>query len=158
MSNTNVTQSSNFIFSLTSNKLKQLDFYVTEFTGLGLSFTEVTPNAYMGQIIKRPGDTITFNDITLQVVVDEDYEVLQEIYDSIMSVKNIAENTIDWNQTFGGILYAASNRNNFKKKIEFTNCWIKDVGDLILTTTQTTADPVILTVTLAFDSYEISDA
>lgn len=158
MLNTNATHGANFIFTVSSNKLKTAEFFVNEFTGLGMSFTEVVPHLYQGQQVKRPGDLLTFNDISLTIIMDEEYATLQEIYDFMaVTTKDVNSNTLEWNSNFTGLLYAATNRNNFKKKIEFKNCWFKDMNDVVFSTSLTEDTPVLITVTLAYDSYSIQD-
>lgn len=158
MLNTNLTHGANFIFTMSSEKLQAVTFFVTEFTGLGMQFSELTQQQWQGQTIKRPGNTLTFNDVVLQVLMDEDYETLQEIY-NVMAVtqNNFEKNQSFWNTNFTGILYGATNRNNFKKKIEFHNCWFKDMTDVVFSAALTEDTPILINVTLAFDSYEITN-
>jgi hypothetical protein len=143
---------------MSSEKLQNISFSVVEFSGLGMQFTEITQVLWQGQMVKRPGNTLVFNDVILQLLMDEDYTSLQEIYD-VMAVtqNNFAANTSHWNSDFTGVLYTSTNRNNLKKKIEFSHCWFKDITDVVFAANLNEDTPVNINVTLAFDSYTISD-
>lgn len=158
MLNTNATHGANFIFTMSSNKLQTASFFVNEFTGLGMSFSEIVPHLWQGQQVKRPGDLLTFNDMSLTILMDEDYGTLQEIYDFMaVTTKDMESNNLEWDSNFTGVLYLSTNRNNLKKKIEFKNCWFKDMNDVVLSTTLTEDTPVLITITVACDSYTIQD-
>ena len=154
--NLNQTHQANFIFKLSDNKLNTFEFFINEFSGLGLTLNEAPGQFWQGIGIKRPGDFLTFNDISLQVIVDEDYEVLVEIINYFNAVRSLDPNKLDWNHNFTGTLFATTNKNNFKKKFNFFNCWIKDMSDFTFSTNQTDDVPIILSVTMAFDYYTIS--
>ena len=155
MKNVNLNQVANFIFTLT-NKTSQVEFFVQEFSGLGISFNSIE-QYYQGIMVKRPGDSLTFTDINLQVLVDEDLTVLTELYDYAKAMKDITTNDIDWDYMFTGNLYGTSNRNWFNKRFEFKNCWIREFSDLSFQSTQTENTPLIVPVTISCDYYEIFD-
>lgn len=154
--NTNVTHSANFRFIM-SNQIEEVEFYIQEFNGLGMSLQETNPQAYMGQLIKRPGDTITFNDLQLQVLVDEEYDIVEQLYNWIERTRGISENILDWNYNFTGVLFLKTNRNNIQKKIIFSDCWIRDMGDLIFQANQQDASPIIVPVTIVYNYYKIEN-
>lgn len=158
MHNPNVTQASNFLFVM-SNETKHIQFFVQEFSGLGISFNEVDNQTYMGQRIKRPGDLLTFNDITLTVIIDEDLDVLEEAYNFMAAggLKDVVTNELNWNNLFTGFLHLSTNRNNFKKTIKFDNCWIRELGDLNFQSTQGEVSPMITSIIIAFDAYTIEN-
>lgn len=154
--NANLTQAANFSLVL-SNDIRTVEFFVQEFTGLGLQFNTVPGLNFFSQEIKRPGDLLVFTDATLSVIVDEDLSVLDELYDMLaVRTHDVDQNIIDWNNIFTGILNLSTNRNNFRKKIVFENCWIKEMGDISLTTTQAEPSPIAINVTLSFDFYTLS--
>ena len=158
MTNPNISQTSNFKFIM-NQKTRNVEFHLNDFQGLGMTVQESEGQHYMGWKAKRPGDNITFNDLTIQVNMDSEFKALQECWDYMDKMAGIlSENReLDWNYTFEGILLPTSNKNNFNKKITLQNCWIRDVADLQLNYTQTEATPIILPVTIAYDSYKMED-
>ena len=157
MNNPNISQAANFLFVM-SNDIKHLQFFVQEFSGLGISFSEVDNQTYFGQRIKRAGDVLTFNDISLTVMVDEDLNILEDAYNFMAKgLKNVEKNEINWNNIFTGVLHLSTNRNNYHKTITFENCWIRELGDINFSTTQGEVSPITTQVTIAFDAYDITD-
>lgn len=156
MLSTNIADQANWIFTVSDPNIRTMEFFVNEFSGMGMSLSDISPNEYAGQIVKRPGDLITFGDLNLQVIMDENFDSLKEIIDFMQTIKNTQTNVIDWNSSFTGILYAASNKNNFKKKFEFKHCWIRDLADINFMSTTSASTPVIVPVTVAYDTYSVS--
>lgn len=154
MHTSNTTQAANFKFVMT-NDLMHTEFFVQSFSGLGLGFGQVD-RQWFGHTVKRPGDAITFNDISLTVIIDEELEVLEELYNTMAAGTRIVETSvITWENIFEGILHLSTNRNNVNKRIRFENCWIKDMGDLSYSATDNEAVVLTVNISVPFDSYTI---
>lgn len=154
MENVNPASSNSFRFVLT-NEIKQIEFFVQSFTGLGLSLTE-NMQSYSSQTTKRPGDTLVYSNVSLQVLLDEDFSVFTEAYNFLMSLKNL-DNEIDWNHNFTGHLFLYTNRNHLKKKFVLSECWISSIGDLTLSSTYAEHTAIILPLEIAYDFYTFED-
>ena len=155
MHHSNATQAGNFRFVM-SNDFKHTEFFATSFSGLGLSFNDAPSQNYFGHRVRRPGDELTFNDITLAVIMDEDFDVLEELYATLATgTRNVEESTINWNNIFNAVLHLSTNRNNINKRITFENCWVREMGDIEFNTTEAETSVVTVSVTLSFDSYSI---
>lgn len=154
--NINTGASGNFLFTLSNNNLKEIDFRVQSFSGLGINLGE-TVRHWQSLQVTRPGDSMTFNDATLQILVDEELVVIEDLYNYMFLIKNFVTNEIsteDWT----GTLHIASNRNNFLKRFVFNQCWIKSFDDLSLSTNDTAATPLTTGIVISFDYYTIEDA
>ncbi len=153
--NVNITNQTNFIFTLDLST-KQLQFGVQEFSGMGMSISEIN-EAWMSKQSSRPGDSLTWNPVSITVIVDEEFKAFQEAYDFLQSMKSEPENTIDWNRNFTGHLYATTNRSNFKKKFILHDCWISSFSDLDFSATTEDSTPMTLTLEVQYSWYEIKD-
>jgi len=156
MDNQSLTHSANYQFILSHPETNNITFFVQGFTGLGFQFQEVnTP--WFGQNVKRPGDVINFNNITLEVVMDEKFKALEDIHTIMKKSRDIynGKNKIDWNNSYTGILNLISSKNNPVLQITFDKCWILDISDLTFDSKINEDQPVITTISLVHDGYEI---
>lgn len=150
----NVTQSTDYKFIM-SNDFMHTEFFVQTFSGLGMSFGQID-REFFGHTVKRPGDNITFNDLSLTVILDEELEVLEELYNTMAAkTRVVATSEITWTNLFEGILHLSTNRNNIRKRIRFENCWIKDIGDISYSAIDVEASIITTSVGIPFDSYTI---
>lgn len=154
-SNTNTLSAQNFIFLLSSNKLKDVEFRVQSFSGLGISLGENV--RYWNSLqFTAPGDSMIFNDLTLSVLVDENMNVIETLYDYVFRIKDFTGNELSTDE-WTGTLFTSDNRNNYSKKFTFNDCWIKSFSDLAFSSVETSADPLTIDLTVAYSYYTIAD-
>ena len=151
----NITSSPNFIFLLSSGDLKNLEFRVQSFSGLGMTLGD-NIRAWNGLTITRPGDSITFNELTLSILLDEELNIIEDLYNYLFRIRNFEENTLntdDWT----GTLFVSTNRNNYTKKFIFNECWIKAFTDIPFTSAELSVNPLTTDITINFSHYTIED-
>jgi hypothetical protein len=103
---------------------------------------------------KRPGDSITFNDITLTVNCDEDLKTYKEIYDYLILAHNPVTNKLEVNQeVFDGYLILLTNKNNVQHKLHFYDMWIETVSDLQLQTISAEEQNLSITLGLKYNFF-----
>ena len=156
MNNVNISQVANFTFTMI-NPLKTIEFYIQEFSGLGVSLNTIE-QPYQGITAKRAGATLTYNEIQLTVLLDEEMQAFEEAYNYMLATSNVETNEIDWQHTFTGILKPTNNKNWFIKKFELMDCWISSISDLNFSTNQTENAPITIPITIMFDYYTMSAA
>lgn len=153
--NTNTISAPNYIFLLSSNKLKELEFRVQSFSGLGISLGE-NVRYWQSLTIVRPGDTMVFNEMNLTILVDENLSIINDLYDYLFRIKDYDENTLS-SEDWTGTLIVSNNRNNTTKKFTFKDCWIKSFTDLEFTSTESSNTPLTTSITVTFSHYTITD-
>lgn len=158
MENINLTHGANYYFVMgaLSDSIKEIEFHVQSFSGVGLLLNEIEM-PYMSLQAKYPGDRLTWNPLQLEVIIDQEYKVLQELYDYLTTLHDPDYNflaTADFNSE----LHLTNNKNNLHKVIQFQNSWISSYSDIQLTVNQAEAMPSLLTVEVQYDWYRILDA
>lgn len=155
---TDYAQEANFIFKMTNN-IKEVEYRIVSWSGGGLSLGTNDLN-WQSTATRRPGSTITFNDLNLSVLIDEEFSSYESAFDFIKLFKDSESGIIgDWgDNSFSGILMTTDNRNRFNKVFTFSNCWFSSMGDLSFKTSQQGTEVMTFSLTVIFDYYVISDA
>ena len=82
--NLNYLSPVNFDFQI--NKLPKTKYFLTGATLPGINFSETTHSTTLAIQSYLPGDSITFDPLTITFLVDEDMKNYQEIFDWIMKL------------------------------------------------------------------------
>ena len=77
--NTSILNKNNF--RLLIDKIPTVEYYVRSVNIPGLQFTEVETGAGVGVDAFFPGDKVSFDNLEVQFLVDEDLENFKEVYD-----------------------------------------------------------------------------
>lgn len=127
-------KSSNFTFDFAIPK--KFTFFIQDGGIPGFSLGQIDI-PHVSQRFPRPGDNITFNPLSLTLLVDEDLQSYLELYKMLIEMKNPETAQIqEWDKsTFTGILAITTNKNNIHYIITFYDCWVSSVTDLIFSTT-----------------------
>jgi len=148
---TDYAHESSFIFRM-GNSVKEVEFNITGVSGMGVSLGQIDLN-WQSTKMKRPGDEVTFGELSLTVLLDEDFNSFTESIEFIKLFKDYEANTTSWDDAFTGILMTTNNRNRFNKTFEFHNCWFQSVSDLTFTSTSTDATPLTFTISVIYDYF-----
>lgn len=132
---------------------KELEFWVQETNLPGFGYGEIAMNWNQNQR-KLPGDSINWNQLTLQVLCDEDLKAFMDVYDLVTQIRGPESSIVDVETpVFDAVLFITTNKNNVLWKVTFHNAWIANVGDLQFSNTTSDDDPIIFTVDLNYDYY-----
>lgn len=102
----------------------------------------------------RPGDSLTFNDLSLTVLCDEDLNAYKEIYTYIIKSANPNTGELDISSpVFDSTLFLMTNKNNVQHKIVFYNSFFKEIGDLQFETTSSEDEQLTFTIGLGFSFF-----
>lgn len=107
---------------------------------------------------KRPGDSLTYNDLSITVLCDEKLAAYKEIYEYLILSAN--PNTGDLeisDNVFDCSVQLLTNKNNYQHKIYFYNAFIKSISDIQLETTTTEGEAATFTVDLGFSFFNFID-
>ena len=156
MAQNDLLKSGNFRF-VTKNQ-RNVEFFVQEVNLPGFSLGEMTINAHLAQQERRPGDNISWNNLSMQVICDEDLNAFEEARQYVMDLRDPETGELDpLGMIFEGFLFLTTNKNNVQKHYVFHNCWINSVGDMQLSTTTSEDDPVTFQVDVTYTYYELHD-
>jgi len=154
MSSRNFTHNSNFIFNTNLFSDEDVSYYVQEanLPGLGFSHIQVGRQSSM---MNFQGDTLIYNDLTLNFIIDEELKVWKDIIVKMQKMREVYEGTAE-NIEKSGYLEIHDDNSKIIIKIEFINLMIESIDDLQFSTN--TEDEIITcSINLKYDYYNITN-
>jgi hypothetical protein len=125
---TDLFKTSNFVMQLRDQKSIELMNVETDIPGFTIGTLEM---GYMSMKDKRPGDSITFENLTMTVNCDEDLKAYKEVWDYLKITHDPLENIIRVSEeVFDGYLLLLTNKNNVQHKIHFYDMWIESISPI----------------------------
>jgi hypothetical protein len=151
MNTNNLHQKTNFTAG--SPAFKNIPFFLTAVNVPGFSLGHGVTGGRGGTKSVVSADSITWNALSLDLLIDEDLKVYIEMMQIIK--KNI---DID-NGTFNDLIFdfwieINNNKGNKILKLEFKNCRIESIGDIQLDTQDDVTEHVI-NLSILYDYYSI---
>jgi hypothetical protein len=137
-----------------SNTLDLLPFYVTNINIPGLNFSLPEIGGRSGIKLNMSSDSVTFNGLSMEILMDEDYKVYNEIMNIVFSHINVETGTYaDFSFHFWCEVKDDMGKNIMK--IDYYDCRIETVGDLTLDSTDETTEQTF-NMDLKYDYFKIS--
>jgi hypothetical protein len=150
--NRNFTHNSNFFFQTNLFNKDETSYAVQECNLPGLSFSHI-------QISKRSafaneqGDTISYNDLNISLIIDEDLVVWKDIITSMQNMRNPVTTEGEEYMKYGYLIIQDDNTNQIIK-LEFIDMIIESIDDMTFNTNS--EDEIITcTVTIKYDYYVV---
>jgi len=125
--NRNFTHNSNYTFI--TNLFGDETAYAVQSVNLpGLSFShiDISQRGILGTI---QGDTITFNDLSVNIIIDEKLEVWKDIVTSLLKMREPEYNTAEVIEKYGFLIIEDDQRREVIK-LKFVNMKIESIDDL----------------------------
>ena len=148
--NRNFTHNSNFFFQTNLFNKDETSYAVQECNLPGLNFSHI-------QISKRSvfaneqGDTISYNDLNISLIIDEDLVVWKDIITSMQNMRNPVTTKGEEYMKYGYLIIQDDNTNQIIK-LEFIDMIIESIDDMTFNTNS--EDEIITcTVTIKYDYY-----
>jgi len=134
---------------------KTVEFFVQECNLPGWQIGEMQIS-HMSQIQQRPGDNITWNQLTATILCDEELKAFIECHKYCFRIKNPDTGELGGpDETFDAKLVILTNKNNYQHVVTFYDAWIQNVGDMPFTNISTEDEPITFTIDLQYDYYTI---
>lgn len=152
MANTrNFTHTSNFFFGTTLFGEETLyNIQMCNLPGMQFSHIQISRRAVQGNI---QGDTLVYNDLNIDIIVDEKLEVWKDIVQSMQRMRDPKTSNGEQIERMSWLEIHDDNSNKVLR-IELSGSMIESLGDLEFNTTG--EDEIIsLPVTVKYDYYKI---
>lgn len=150
MNYNNLAQKTNYIAG--SVALDLAPFYLTTVNIPGINFSHVEVGARAGRF-SITGDTLVYNPLNFEMLIDEDFKIYHEFMDK--AFKNVNSETGTFaSQEFDFWIQVNNSKGNKLFKIEFYNCRLDSVGDIILDSQDEITEHV-MTVDVKYDYFKI---
>jgi len=164
--NTNLFQPTGFSVSIDRKQFGNFQFFVQRIAHPGASnpVAEVPFRNYASA--PMPGGQLQYNDLTMDVLLDEDFNTYNEIYDWIVRLahnKQIEkrfsalnpENNSDTPTHADIIVTALTNQNNKNRRITYHDCIPHTVGDVTFEATNAGVEYITFPVSFRFTYFTI---
>lgn len=147
----NLSQKTNFTAG--SSAFKNIPFFITSLSIPGFNLNHNLTGARGGTYVVSSSDTIIWNALSLDLLIDEDLKIYIELMSTIKKNINIENGTFN---DFVFDFWIDINNNKGKQilKLNFTNCRIESIGDIELNT-QDDATEHMLNFSMVYDYFEI---
>ena len=110
-----------------------------------------------------PGNTMSYGELSMQVLLDEDFRTYTELYDwmlRLVNEKQLAEGRTSSNSpvpTYADIhVVALSNHNNKNVEIRYKDCVITGLGDITFNAQDQGVDVVTFPANFRFSHFEVT--
>lgn len=150
----NFTHNSNFFFQTNLFEDEETIYAIQECNLPGLAFNhiEVPRHAILGNV---QGDTITYNDLTLNLIMDENLFVWKAIVSKMQKMREPENSTAEQIEKIGFLEIQDDNTNKVLK-LEFKGMMIESIDDLQYSTNS--EDEIITcSVNIKYDYFIIVD-
>lgn len=153
MSNSNLTTNLNllaptgFRLTINRNEFANTEFFVTQFSmpSVNLGETQINYKNAQGYV---PGETLSFDSLSMRLAVDEDMKGYTELLNWM--VKN--ETTLEVHDM---VLSVLSNNNTLNKQIRFSNVFPVSIGGVEFDTQNSDIEFLQTDITFRYDRFTI---
>ncbi len=151
MNYNNLAQKTNWTAG--TDKFPLVPFYLTNISVPGMNFSVPETGSRFGARINLASDTITYNSLSFDFLIDEDFEIYKTFYDYIYQSINPEKGTFA-DTSFDLWVELNNSKSNKIMKFEFYNCRIESIGDIELDTTSDETE-IVMNLGLKFDYFKI---
>lgn len=149
MNYNNLHQKTNFTAG--SDAFENIPFYLINVNVPGFSYVMPESGARGGARLNLAADTINYNSLSFDMLIDEDFTIYGELLSYLTSQLTLSKNSFSDN-TFNFWVEINNNKGNNIAKFDFKNCRIESLGDIDLST-QDESTEAILNVSMRFDYF-----
>jgi hypothetical protein len=151
MNYNNLAQKTNYTAG--SDKFDKLPFYLTTVNIPGISFSYPELGGRGAARLNAAADTITYNSLSFEMLIDEDFNIYHEFMDIVKNDINVESSNFADN-FFDFWIEINNNKGNKIFKIEYYNCRIESVGDINLDSQDDMTEHT-LSVDIKYDYFKI---
>lgn len=156
--NYNYFQPSQFKVRIDRQRFGNLEFYCQRIVHPGLAVSSSNVPISRLQTLSVPGDTLNYDELVLDIIIDEDFKGYSEIYAWLESLtvsrssQSIPQQTYIETDIYLSIM---SSSNNIIKQMKYKNCIPTSLGAVNFEATVADTDIVTFPITFRIDSFEI---
>ena len=151
MNYSNLAQKPNFTAG--SETFPNLLLYLTSVSIPGINFNHTELGGRDGARLNVSGDTLTFNSLSFEMLIDEDFMIYHEFMDEIMKTVNVKNGTFS-DSDFPFWVQIYNSKGNSLFRVDFNNCRIESIGAIELATQDDTTEYTI-PVEIKYDYHTI---
>ena len=160
--NINYFQGTSFRVIIDRRQYGTFQFFVSQVSHPGVQNAAAeTPFPRIGSF-PLPGNTMSYGELTMQVLLDEDFKTYTELYDWMLRLVNedqLANTMTSSNSaipTYSDIhVIALSNHNNKNVEIHYKDCVITGLGDINFSAQDQSVEVISFPANFRFSHFEV---
>jgi len=159
--NFNYLQPTSFKLVLDRANYPNLEFFCQSVTHPGMLMTAAELPFRKIQAVPFPGDTLTFNELSANIILDEDMQGYTEMFKWIRRLldtphRNTLDRTANIPASYADIvLHILSSHNNSTKHIQYKDCVPTSLGDIQFESTSTGDTFITFNASFRFSYFEL---
>ena len=158
--NINYLQPTSFKLVLDRKNYPNLEFFCQSITHPGMLITAVEVPFRKVAGVPMPGDTLTFNELSANIILDEDMQGYTEMYSWLRRIIDTDMKSFDRFATdvspFADItLHILSSHNNTTKQVQYKDCVPTALGDIQFESTSTGDSFITFSASFRFTYFEL---
>ena len=138
-----------------TDKFPLMPFYLTSVNIPGMNFSLPETGSRFGARINLSSDTVSYNTLSFDFLIDENFEIYKTFYSYIKDNINPDKGTFA-DISFNMWLELNNSKGNKILKFEFYNARIESLGDIELNTTNPETE-MTMNMSIKFDYFKIID-
>lgn len=151
MSVINLFKSCNFLITLKNQHT--IELMIQQASIPGVTINEMPVN-WQGLKDKMPGDSIDFNNLSLQVLLDEELNTFKEIYNNLIFSHDPVNNAYSpLKAIFDATLHLTTNKNNIQHEIKFFDCWVSNFSDITLSSDTSEDEQLVVNLDIVYNFF-----
>jgi len=153
--NVNYLQPSNFKVTIERKKYGNLEFFAQSVIHPGIAVSAAQVPFSRIQTVSVPGDSINFDELQLDLIIDEDMNSYIEIFNWIKSLTDTRSDPALKFVEQDISVSILSSSNNVLKTVKYLNAVPTSIGALTFTATVNDTDVITMPVSFRIDEFEI---
>lgn len=151
MNYNNLAQKTNWTAG--SPSFDKMEFYLTNVNIPGINFDHPEVGGKSSSKMKLNSDIIQYNNLSLEFLIDEDFQLYVDFMNIVNQHVNIKNGTFK-DFCFDFWIEINNSKGNKVLKLDFSNCRLLSIGDINLDTQDDITEHT-LSIDLGFDYYQI---
>lgn len=155
--NINYLQPTSFKLLLDRKNYPNLEFFCQSVTHPGMLLSPVEVPFRKIQGVPFPGDVLTFNELSANIILDEDMQGYTEMYNWIRRILDTPlKGTLDGISAYADItLMILSSQNNTTRQIKYLDCVPTALGDIQFESTADGTSFITFAASFRFNYFEL---
>ena len=161
VANANYLQPNGYKFVVDRQRFKNIEFFAQVVNHPSLSIPNVDV-PFRRAPVSLPGDTASFSELSVDVIIDEEMKVYEELYNwmtSMLSYKMQPElansRRPDYKLNYDMTLSILTSQNNANRRIRYKDAFPTMLGNVAFTTTTSDIQYIVMPVTFSFSTFEL---
>jgi hypothetical protein len=146
--NNSFSTSTNITFG--AKELPDVFFNAQSFSLPALSFSPPNVGGRAGAVVKLPSDTVTYDELSISVILDKDWNVYTELYTYFVKHLNVEETTFS-DGKFDIWLEIRDGKGIVKRKFWFYDARVMTIDGIDFDSTDDTDTPIVINITFTFN-------